>query len=815
MNTQSAIASRWSIIPCGVDKKPLFPWKAYQDRAPSQAEIAEWQNRYSPPAWAVICGQVSGLVILDFDGAPGMETLGKLGLKPHVLTPSGGAHVYFQHPGWKVQTLNGKSKKALGASWPGLDIRADGGYALFCGRNQKGEYQWVSESGPYSLDVLPAEVRDALGLLHRPGANGNGSGSRPVHTSALGQNGKGQVSAELLIQRALDQAVGEGRNNAGFWLACQLRDNGFSTSQAEAAMIEYSQRVPGVNTKGQGEAYTRGEALASLREAYRGAAREAWSSGSGNPVIRPSRRERPEQLNTETGELSGGGLPAIQVNNRQLRDITTDALKALQASNDPPAVFVRSGAPVGVVQLEDGRHVITELTESHIRGHLARSADFYSLRGKGDEARAVCVPPPLDVVKDLLALPPMQWRFPALEGITETPILRTDGTIVQTPGYDPRTRLVFAPAPDLRLPRIPDAPDQADLTAALETITDLIGQFPFVDQASQTNAIASLITLVIRSAIPGSVPLCLNDAPQAGTGKTLLAEVEAIVATGREASLFSAPRDDEEWRKVVTSALVDGSTVIIMDNVNSRLDASSLAKALTAVTWADRLLGVSRKVELPVRCTWIATGNNIQLGGDLPRRCYWVRMDAQTSKPYLRTDFRHPDLKAWAKQNRGRILASVLTIARAWYAAGKPKPTVKTLGSFEAWTTIVGGMLEHAGVHGFLYNCEELWSNADQEAVQWELFLLALREEFGHHTFTTSEIYARVIESNVRYKEPVREALPDDLAEWLDRPGSFQRRLGKALRARTGRRFGDSQVYVIQEKPDAHNKVVRWSIGGN
>ena len=39
MNIQSAIASRWSIIPCGVDKKPLFPWKAYQERNPTGPEI--------------------------------------------------------------------------------------------------------------------------------------------------------------------------------------------------------------------------------------------------------------------------------------------------------------------------------------------------------------------------------------------------------------------------------------------------------------------------------------------------------------------------------------------------------------------------------------------------------------------------------------------------------------------------------------------------------------------------------------------------------------------------------------------------------
>jgi len=32
--------------------------------------------------------------------------------------------------------------------------------------------------------------------------------------------------------------------------------------------------------------------------------------------------------------------------------------------------------------------------------------------------------------------------------------------------------------------------------------------------------------------------------------------------------------------------------------------------------------------DLPQRATWMATGNNLHVGGDLARRCYWIRLDA-------------------------------------------------------------------------------------------------------------------------------------------------------------------------------------------
>ncbi len=253
MNALDGLGLGWSVIPVRKDKRPfLSEWKPYQTVQPDEAALTQWQQQYKPPAWAVVTGAISGIVVLDFDGEKGAETMRSLGLDPHVRTPSGGFHVYFQHPGFEVKTLNGKSKAELGRRFPGLDIRGDGGYAVFCGRNSAGRYEWLREPVADPVSIVPAEVR---GFLHL---------DTPQHASV----------SDKLLKAALKQSV-TGRNDAGFWLACQLRDNGLSRSDAESVMTRYQASTGGINTKGHPEEYGVEETLASLEQAYSAPARES------------------------------------------------------------------------------------------------------------------------------------------------------------------------------------------------------------------------------------------------------------------------------------------------------------------------------------------------------------------------------------------------------------------------------------------------------------------------------------------------------------------------------------------------------------
>jgi hypothetical protein len=498
------------------------------------------------------------------------------------------------------------------------------------------------------------------------------------------------------------------------------------------------------------------------------------------------------------------GLPHIRVNGRELRDISAEALEAVTAANSPPKIFSRAGTVVRVDQAEDGRPVIIPVTDVHLRGEMTRAANFYRLSKSSDSTRTA-VSPPMDAARDMLSRPVAELGFPPLEAIAEAPFIDPDGLVVSEPGYDSKTRTFYAPVGNLADFFVPDKPTADDVDGARGLIEDALGEFPFADQASRANAIALFITPEIRHAIRGSIPMGLADAPQAGSGKTLLVSIISEKTTGSDAAMKPAPiRDDDEWRKTLTATIQAGQCLTIFDNVDHVLSSPSLALALTTNTWTDRVLGCTQVITLPQRTVFIATGNNIVLGGDLPRRCYWIRLDARCSEPWRNREFRHPDLRAWVRTNRGRLLSASLTLARAWFVAGCPKASSPTLGSFEEWCRAAGGILEFAGISGFLGNLDELYKQSDPTTAAWEAFLIQLHERMPRSGFKGSEVVSRVREDG-----ELRAVLPEDLGD-LEPMASFQRRLGKALLKRVGRRYGDRGVHLV--RVGTRQGAVVWSV---
>ncbi len=67
-----------------------------------------------------------------------------------------------------------------------------------------------------------------------------------------------------LLDKAVGKAAEGNRNETGFWLACQLRDNGYTEAEAEGVMLDYASQVSGNGIK----PYTRTEALESLKSAF-------------------------------------------------------------------------------------------------------------------------------------------------------------------------------------------------------------------------------------------------------------------------------------------------------------------------------------------------------------------------------------------------------------------------------------------------------------------------------------------------------------------------------------------------------------------
>ncbi len=504
------------------------------------------------------------------------------------------------------------------------------------------------------------------------------------------------------------------------------------------------------------------------------------------------------------------GLPSIIIDDTQLSDLTAQALAAVRKANDPASVFVRTGTLARVMRDENGLPRIEAFDRVRMRCRLSEVANFFTLR-KGEAGyEPVGTNPPLSLAENVLAQ--TTWDLPPLAGITRAPILRQDGSICIKPGYDPISKLMYCPDAGLTLTPIPEFPSTDEVHACVDILLELICDFPFADEPSRANALAILFTLLMRPVIQGHVPLAIVDAPVQGTGKTLLVTALATIAVGNVASESIPSKDnDDEWRKKITSIMLAGWPFVLLDNIpdNTTINSPSLAAALTTDEWSDRLLGRNDAIRLPAKAVWAATGNNLRVTGDMPRRSYSIRLDANAERPWERTSFKIRGLVRHVATNRGDLLSAALTVIRAWYTNGKPVATVPSLGGFEEWATIVGSVLSFAGVEKFLGNLDRTQLAQDEDTQQWTAFFDAWWEEFESRTVTVDDLCQQILA-----RAGVQEhALPDALVVQRDRgEGALRRSLGRHLSRLAGRIFNGRKLLSVGT--DRHRKVRCWKLAG-
>lgn len=489
------------------------------------------------------------------------------------------------------------------------------------------------------------------------------------------------------------------------------------------------------------------------------------------------------------------GLPRVQVNNRQLRHLTEETLAALVRFNEPPVVFVRLGALARIVLDERGAPRIEALSDVSVKNYLTAAANFvvHHPETKNHEEYYANTTPPGDVAKAILSLG--AWSLPPLEGVVRCPILRADGTVSMAPGYDRKSQTYFCPDPALQVPAVSDCPTREERKTARSIIEDLLVDFPFADAASRANAVALLLTPIVLRAVDGPVPMALLDAPMPGTGKSLLANVVSLVATGGQAQMMPEParEDDAELRKLITSMLLTGASIGVFDNITRPIESGIFSTLLTARVWRDRIMGRSEVVSLPQNTVWIATGNNLAMGRDNARRAYMVKLDAKTSTPENREGFRHPNITAYAIETRGRCLWALLTLARSWYAENCPPGKSPRKGSFEAWQETLAGILTLAGYEGFLANDDQMRAVTATAIEEWESFLLVWQGLHGALPQTARQLAEEIIEANGR-PGTLSEVLPADIEVRGDDKAGLARCLGIRLRRNVDVRYGKNGV---------------------
>ncbi len=488
-----------------------------------------------------------------------------------------------------------------------------------------------------------------------------------------------------------------------------------------------------------------------------------------------------------------GQQPTIVVSDRHLHDIAADGWLALQRANVPVRSFVHGLDVAEVVRDAGGRCSIKHMGVAALRGRLDRCADWQR-EAKGGLAPAR---PPKDVVEDMLAL---EKPLPPLKGIVGTPMFADDGSLDCTPGYQPTTHLYYEPTGEA-IPAVPPTPDATDLMRAKAYLRqEWLADFPFLDDASFAHAVSIALTVMAREMIHGPTPLFAVDAPAPGSGKGLLCSSVGIIVSGREAAVMTETRGEEE-RKRITALVRAGHPLLLLDNVKRKLESGTFAAMLTAPFWSDRILGATQDVELPVRGVWMATGNNLQFDSDISRRVVWIRIDARVDRPWERSEFRKGNLLEWVGRHRHELVWSCLVLIQNWIAAGRPLWQGRPLGSFESWCNVIGGVLEAAGIAGFLENRGELYSRADAETEEWRTFVRQWQAAFGDTPIKAAEVLSIAKELLPSVFERVRDNASDR---------ALLTRLGIALKQRVDRSFDG--LFIRRAGADHHDGGTLWRL---
>jgi hypothetical protein len=375
---------------------------------------------------------------------------------------------------------------------------------------------------------------------------------------------------------------------------------------------------------------------------------------------------------------------------------------------------------------------VTLMNKSSVEKELVRCAAFFQAKqGKIGRIEVPHLPSPnlCNILLHYVDDKPM--NLPILKGVTAAPFLRFDGSICQTPGYDAATGVWFDPCGTV-FPPIPTITPENALDLARQaawrllrplrgyrfatTTHDPTREWGFTD-TNRTVALSSFLTIVAVHATR-TRPGYISDATIFGSGKTMLAELPAIMTTGDDPALIPMTDGDdtEEFNKQLDTALLGGRGYIIFDNAEGDIARFTRLKALqTSGRLSVRLFKTQSDTEIDNTFMVSISGNQLESSGDSARRNLRARIDTQEENPEQKHfDF---DPRDEVRQHRAQMCIDALTILSAHRIAGAPAQGGRSWGSFEEWTRVVRDPLMWLGFRDIATSNDEA-RQSDQNADQ-------------------------------------------------------------------------------------------------
>lgn len=479
----------------------------------------------------------------------------------------------------------------------------------------------------------------------------------------------------------------------------------------------------------------------------------------------------------------------------------SDAITAnLIAEKPVPApLFLRGGVPVklaaGVkttgIRRDDAMPSLVPLTAPMlwdiVESRVRIVAPFKTRDGRVDMRVVGCPPQAAQVI----IARGLDCGFPPVRSVAYVPLLHADGAIVRE-GYDPRARAIVCPLDDFG--PIPSEPTRAQAEEALQPLRAMLDGFRFVDSSDEATAIAAMFTAVLRPVL-STAPGFGFTAPVRGSGKSKLADVCAVLATGRPAAALAWPPKEEEAEKRLGAAILAGDPVLLLDNLETPLGSAALNSLLTQESVAIRPLGSSNLQRVEVAVLVLVTANNLCLRGDVTRRFLVCHIDPGMERPETQEFAFCP--VAWARKHRVELVRALLTIAQWGRSVGQQRPP---LGSFEDWSRRVRDPLIALGLADPCACLDTLHRDDPEREAAVEV-LTEWRRAFGDRAVSVADA---IVEAG--RDGPLRGAL-DAVSGG---PGGLNpRRLGKYLGRQRDRMFGS---LVVRHRRDVIGNTGLWVV---
>jgi hypothetical protein len=430
-------------------------------------------------------------------------------------------------------------------------------------------------------------------------------------------------------------------------------------------------------------------------------------------AVRERRRARGEAAPADDGR-------EVVANANDHETALAGAREALLKANAADPFVFRSRVAEYPVTMDRTRTQPEELDRAELRvSVIGAVAMFRGRRGT--------VPPPPAVCSMLFN--DRRMSLPELRAVTRVPVVRPDGEVIYE-GYDPKSKLYVnawsrgkaCADPVAAIMEALEGFAFSDAYGGVEVLDRRSGEKdadgwllpnPERGKSSRANAVADLVTMVARPLIDGPCPLFLVNKHVRGSGAGYYLSLKFTVAEGTtEYPSNTLSESEEEIGKEIVAALRTGRPFVVFDNVE-KIASKKFAGAVTSGRLQARILGTSIEVEIDTSGNvFTAAGNRVKMTPELRRRVVLIHMDPAVDRPeddvpvtyYKASGFYKVDYPTYLTERREVILWSVIELVRRWCAAGRPTPSALAMPGFPAWSRVVGGILEHAGIEGLCAN---------------------------------------------------------------------------------------------------------------